>query len=98
MLKIHCCALGSKRNPRLLVESTSAGGTTSGVDVTSPAEIPTNWKFAITSVPIETPLASQTRNLAGTVLPCLKTLSPCQLIGWRICALGEPRQAVPTAN
>lgn len=43
-------------------------------ELTTPAEL------------IELPLASQTRNLAGTVLPCLKTLilRGSALIGCRI--------------
>src|SRR3954468_11071006 len=52
------------------------------------------WKEATTpGVPIELPLASHTRNLAGTVEPCLNTLLPSALIGCRIVRPAAPRQA-----
>ncbi len=43
-------------------------------------------------VPIEFPLASHTRNLTGTVLPCLNTLDPSGFTGWSTAWPGDPRQ------
>src|SRR4029079_9273455 len=43
-------------------------------------------------VPIETPLASQTRNFTGIVLPCLNTLEPSVLTGWRTVCPAPPAQ------
>ena len=52
---------------------------------TVPSRMPVIEKpFTTPAAPIETPLESQTRNFAGTVLPCLKTLVPLPEIGARI--------------
>src|SRR5262245_5654250 len=92
MLKIHCCADVSQRNVVSGVpEIGSSLMITPGAD-----DCPMSLNGVTTpGVPIETPLASQTRNLAGTTLPCWKTLVPSGLIGWRMAWPGAPRQVVP---
>src|SRR5216117_4086983 len=87
MLKIHCWSAALQRKSVSgVVETTS-----SSIDG-APATVPTSLKLMTTpGVPTELPLASHTRNFAGTVLPCLKTLVPSPLIGWRIACPGEPR-------
>src|SRR5207248_3408704 len=71
-LKIHCCPLESQRKAVSGVVETTVSSTA----VAAPL-IPTIVKLATTPVvPIETPFASQTRNLVGIVLPSLNTLDP----------------------
>src|SRR5579864_1084532 len=78
MLKIHCCALGSQRN----AVSGVVDDTGSSVLVTVPLMICTSMKlFTTPGVPTDTPLASQTRNFAGTVRPCFQTEVPLTSIG-----------------
>src|SRR5579859_663489 len=88
MLKIHCCAVGSQRNwVSGVVEAT--GSLTASVVVAVTCF--TRLKLTTTpGVPMETPLASQTRNFAGTVLPCLNTLDPSVLIGGRMACPASP--------
>src|SRR5438876_656156 len=59
--------------------------------VTIPLTILIKWKFVTRlGVPMGLQLASKTRNLAGTVLPCLKMLEPSGSIGGRIVRPGWP--------
>ena len=51
------------------------------------------YPMTIPGVPMEAPLALQTRNLVGTVLPILKTLVPSALIGCRTWCPASPRQS-----
>src|SRR5215510_9553997 len=79
ILKIHCWSLALHRNAESGVVETTSSFT---VDEVVPAMTWTSLKDATTpAVPIDTPLASHTRNFAGTVLPCLKTLLPSALMG-----------------
>src|SRR5262249_25982325 len=95
MLKIHCCADGSQRNALSGVVETTASSVGLGL---SPAETPTSLKLVTTPVaPIETPLASHTRNFAGEVLFALNTLVPSALIGCRIWCARSPMQIPPLA-
>src|SRR5438477_11477246 len=81
MLKIHCCAVGSHRKAVSGVVESTVSLTT----VTTPLETLPCWNDLTTpAVPIEFPFASQARNFAGTVLPCLNTLEPSALIGCKI--------------
>src|SRR5205085_9944650 len=91
MLKIHCCPEASQRKLLSgLVEVTAS----STVCVIVPFTIRTRLKAATTpEFPTEFPFASQTRNLAGTVLPCLNVLVPFALTGCRIAWPKSPRQA-----
>src|SRR6185436_11926153 len=94
MLKIHCLAVGSHRNAVSGVVETTASSTS----VTVPVDFWISLKLLTTSgVPMERPLASQTRNLAGTVLFCLNTLLPSELMGWRMACPVESRQAARAA-
>ncbi len=52
--------------------------------IENPATIP--------GVPTGTPFASHTRNFAGTMLPCLKTLVPAGAMGGKIWCPGSPLQ------
>ena len=73
-------------------------GTTSSAVVTVPPMVWTSLKLVTTpGVPTDIPLASHTRNLAGTVLFCLKTLEPSALIGCRIWWPISPRQTPVSA-
>src|SRR5438270_721769 len=92
-LKIHCWAVGSHRNAVSgVVESGVSFGVTFGA-----ALVPVSRNdLTVPAAPIETPLVSQTRNFAGTVLFCLNTLVPSALIGWRITWPASPLQ-VPAA-
>src|SRR5438874_2010674 len=90
MLKIHCWFVGSHRKAVSgVVESTTSLTWLTAV----PLFLWMSWNDVTTpAVPTDLPLASQTMNFAGTVLPCLKTLEPSKLIGWRIVCPAEPRQ------
>ena len=89
MLKIHCWSLADQRKAVSgVVEYTSS----STVATTVPFTVLISLKLPTTpSVPIDAPLALQTRNFAGTVLPCLNTLVPSALTGCRIVWPAEPR-------
>src|SRR5213594_1731055 len=93
MLKIHCWSVALQRK--------SVSGVVDTTDSSSaPAEavVLTSLKLATTpAVPTEFPFASHTRNFAGAVLPCLKTLEPSALMGWRIWCPGDARQVPPWA-
>src|SRR3990170_5782110 len=88
MLKIHCWSVDDQRNAVLgVVDSTSCGSST----VFIPEIVRISLKLSTTPIfPMEVPLASQTRNFAGTVLPCLNTLNPSESIGRRISRPGSP--------
>src|SRR6266516_2896678 len=90
MLKIHCWSVADHRKVESgVVEST--GSLT--VESTVPLIVWTSRNELTTpAVPIEFPNASHTRNLAGTVEPCLNTLVPSAFTGCRIVRPGEPRQ------
>src|SRR5881296_1450809 len=87
MLKIHCWSVALQRK--------SVSGVVDTTDSSSaPAEavLFTSLKLATTpAVPTEFPFASHTRNFAGTVLPCLKTLDPSAFTGCRIWCPGDAR-------
>src|SRR5437763_720655 len=87
-LKIHCWAEGSHRNAVSGVVEYTASSTPPAPSVFDHR----TGAPARPAVPTETPEASQTRNLTGTVLPCLNTLLPSALTGWRTTPLGDPRQ------
>src|SRR4051812_35219830 len=79
MLKIHCLSVGSNRKAVSGVVETTVSFTLVSV---VPLIVFTNAKLVTRAdVPIELPALSQTRNFAGTVLPCLKMLDPSALIG-----------------
>src|SRR5213595_3340314 len=91
MLKIHCLSVGSKRKAVSGVVETTVSFTLVSV---VPVIVFTNAKLVTRpGVPMELPPLSQTRNFAGTVLPCLKMLVPSALIGCRIWRPGDPRQS-----
>src|SRR4030067_3447690 len=70
-----------------VVEKTSS----SIISETIPEIFWISLKFDTTPlIPMELPLTSQTRNFAGTVLRCLNTLDPSELIGRRISCPGSP--------
>src|ERR1700686_272000 len=74
MLKIHCWPLGSHR--KLLSGVVDVTVSSTAVELV-PWRICTRLKLVTKPVlPTELPKASHTRNLAGTVLPCLKVLVP----------------------
>src|SRR5436305_13822059 len=91
MLKIQSWSVGLQRNAVSgVVEYTSS----STVSTLVPETVPVNLKSETTpDVPMELPPASQTRNLAGTVLPFLNTLVPSALMGCRIVCPTSPRHA-----
>ncbi len=86
MLKIHCWLVESHRNAVSGVVETIVSLTPPGVPfITVEAK---DWTTPACA--IDVPLASQTRNLAGTVLPCLNTLVPSKLIGCKIVWPASP--------
>src|SRR5437867_581965 len=88
MLKIHNWSVGSQRNTEYGVVETTAWSTTF---VAVALTILIKWKFVTTpAIPIELQLASRSRNLAGTVLPCLNALGPVGSMGGRIVWPGWP--------
>src|SRR2546425_10037239 len=88
MLKIHNWSVVSQRNTVKGVVETTAWFT---IFVTVPLTILIKWKFVTRpAVPMELQLASKSRNLAGTVLPCLKALGPVGSMGGRIVWPGWP--------
>src|SRR5260221_10630998 len=93
MLKIHCCPVPSQRNVVSGVDETTSSLIVALAGSAPAAKVP---KSATTpAVPTATPLASHTRNFAGTVLPFLNTLLPSGLIGWRMLCVLAPIQTPP---
>ena len=79
-LKIHCCPEGSQRKAVSGVVDVTASSKAG-----APAVVFISVKLVTTpGVPTELQLASNTMNLHGTVLPCLKELEPSGLTGCRI--------------
>src|SRR5689334_23372195 len=98
MLKIQSWSVGSQRNTVNGVVETTGWST---IFVTPPLTTRIKWKLVtIPGVPRELHWASKTRNFAGTVLPCLKTLEPSGWMGGRIVRPGWPssRQFVAGAS
>src|ERR1043166_1719369 len=88
MLKIHNWSVGSHRNTVNGVVETTVWSTRL---VPVALMILIKWKFVTTpAVPIEWQVASRSRNLAGTVLPCLNALGPVGSMGGRIVRPGWP--------
>src|SRR5260370_10663328 len=88
-LKIHCRPAGSQRKLLSGVVEMIVSFTVLMV----PLVVPVIAMVVTTpGVPTELQLASKTMNFKGTVLPCLNTLVPSALTGWRITcpALSTP--------
>src|SRR4051794_33650644 len=94
-LKIHCWAVASQWNAVSAVAETMASLTEALV---FGALVTFSNLRTTPALPTELPSTSHTRNLMGTVLPCLKTLDPSELTGCRTSWPGAPLHVVPLGS
>src|SRR5919204_2264738 len=98
MLKIQSWSVDDQRNAVSGVVESIVSSIGYATPLTAVVSLNQSTTFGTAVVgPTELPFASQTRNFAGTVLPCFHTLVPSALIGCRIVWPAEPRH-VPVAG